>query len=410
MGHLPRIILVLMLAGGRAPWCLAGDDTAAAQLIERAREAQADGLLDEADAAYRRAWALAEDKATPAAALEGLHRLPGFLLPVDEEAVAATARLVGPLFARRETEHFVILSDCPIAWTDKRAQLLERTRHEFFRTMDRLGVPVIPHRRKLLCVLFDSEEAFRAFGVSHDAVAADWVGGYYASGSNRIVFFNDTNGRALDRAMENLDGYEREAQERRRQAQAARQQGQRDYARRLLASAQDIERQVRAERRRILQETADKATAKATHEAAHLLAYNTGAQATTHAQPFWLSEGLAMAFETAGAGAAFGPEQVYTPRLERYHKFRDEGRLMPLAELVSLDDAPRGDQETVESAYTQSYVLFTFLYRYEREALGTYMRTVSDPANRPAGPAWQVRVFQEHFGDVSRLERKLLRF
>lgn len=355
-----------------------------------------------ADAMARRAWERAEDKRPSADALRRLHHEPGFRLTADKARVGATANILGHGFARTETRHFVILSNASPAWTRRRGELLERSHHQFFRAMDRLGLPAIPPEHKLLCVLINDHDDYRAFAAAHDRVDAAWAAGYYATASNRVVFCNDATGPELLDALRELDAYKANVTSRLARAAEARQRHEDDLANRLEASADEFARRIADERERLLRQSSDFATAKAVHEAVHLLAFNTGVQDRRRVYPFWLSEGLAVSFETADPTAAFGPG--YTTETNRAREPRD--RFIPLAELVSLAEAPADDADRARAMYAQAGALFEYLYRHQRRALADYfMELATQPGD--AAPKQRLATFRRHFGDPARLERKL---
>lgn len=323
---------------------------------------------------------------------------------VDERQIGEAMRLLGPGFTRTETRHFVILSDCSSSWTRTRGALLERTRDQYFRMTDKLQVDVGPHDHKLLCVLFDDPRRYAAFARAHDGLAAGWVAGYYATGSNRIVFYNDANAPDLVDALSRLDEYARQADDRRDRARRA---GQPDAAR-LLASADDMDAKIDAERARLARHVRDVAIAKTIHEAIHLLAFNTGLQCQDRDFPFWFSEGLATAFETDAPSAAFGPAHESRARLGDVRRIVSGGRTIPFDDLVTRSAAPADDAETADAMYQLSYALFMYLYRHERQALGDYIQAFQSLPPGPLSRRKQLELFQAHFGDPARLQRRVL--
>jgi hypothetical protein len=369
------------------------------------------GELAEADSAFRAAWADAATRDRAAAALSDLHRTPGFTLPVDEGSLSATSRLLGSTFTRTETPHFVILSDCPRDWTNSRGDLLERTRSQFFRVSERLALPAAPHRTKLLCVLFADHRQYQAFARAYDGLEARWVAGYYATLSNRVVFYNDATSPVYEAFRDRLQDFERRMRETRSKAEEADRLQQKDLATRLHASADDLNKQLERERSRLGERTAAHSTAKTIHEAVHLLAFNCGVQLPDRDYPFWLSEGLATAFETDRPTDAFGPDRTpgTGPRRDRFDELRRAGRLTPLAELVSISEVPDWDGDTADAMYGQAYALFTYLFRKEPAALGNYLKALSGQRPGRLTAERQLELFTEYFGDPADVARRLAR-
>ncbi|MFM9994284.1 MAG: DUF1570 domain-containing protein [Phycisphaerales bacterium] len=327
----------------------------------------------------------------------------------DESAVLATLRALPPGFRRSETTHFVVLSDCPIGWTRARETLLERTRHQFLRAAEKLQVKPPPPRVKLLCVLINKHETFRAFGRAHDGLDAGWVAGYYAASANRIVFYNDAASPEYDAVWKQLDDYQRQADDARRRGDAARADGQPPLADRLFAAADDLEGRVRTERSRLRKQAADFSTAKTIHEAVHLLSFNTGLQRRDADYPFWLSEGLASSFETEDPTRAFGPDREGpTARRARLKELALRGESPRVADVVTLSRTAMLEADAAEAMYAVSAGLFSYLYRHERAALTLYLRSLSALAPQRLTPPRHLELFVRHFGDPSIVELRML--
>jgi hypothetical protein len=270
-----------------------------------------------------------------------------------------------------------------------------------------MEAPVFPHRTKLLCVLFDQRDAYAAFAHAQDGMAADWVAGYYATLSNRIVFYNDSNGPGYAAADDRLDEAAGLVRTLRDQALDAEHAGRASSASQLRLKAEDLDRQVRRERARIGKAAAAGSTTKATHEVTHLLAFNTGLQLPDREYPFWLSEGLATSFESDEVDSAFGPDRpvAHPSRRARFDELREAGSLLPLSELISLREAPADDGDRADVMYAQSFVLFMHLYSKDPAAVGRYF---GDLAGEPPLSGAFGDLFQARFGDAAQIERRIL--
>jgi hypothetical protein len=390
------------------------EDTPRAQGNDRiaaGRRAQARGDRDAADAAYRSAWHDPGARTEAAEALSELARTPGTSLRTDEAAIGRVQRLLGASFGRFDTPHFVIVSDCSPEWTAARGAMLERARSQFYRVSGRLSVPVYPHERKLLCVLFNDHAKYQAFARTYDGLEARWVAGYYATLSNRIVFYNDASSPIYEAARGRLQTYELQMRETRDRAEEAGRQQHDDLARRLHASADDLDKQIKRERDRLGERAAASATAKTIHEAVHLLAFNSGLQLPDRDYPFWLSEGLASSFETDRPENAFGPDRPWITgtRKERFEELRREGRLVPLTKLVRVGEVPRWDGETADAMYSQGFALFSMLYQQDPQAMGRYIQSLTDEPPGRIDPDRQVDLFGRAFGDIASVEGRLFR-
>ncbi len=138
------------------------------------------------------------------------------------------------------------------------------------------------------------------------------------------------------------------------------------------------------------------------HEAIHQLMFHTGVQAPTVRQPPWLSEGLATVFETDRVSGRFGPGEEYGPRRRRFWMLLDEGRLLPLRELITQTSAS-------PDLYDQSYALVTWMCRSRRAQLRVYLRRLNALPKSPRSQEEIVGLFESAFGDIDRLEARWLR-
>lgn len=377
------------------------------QALSDAEAAHRERDFARADRLYRIAWRDPRQRARAAEGLRSLERA-GYPPPTDEAAVAATMILLNNRFERVDSAYFVLISDADRNAARERLGVLERTRDQFFRAIQRIGVSVIPPEHKLIVVLFAQHGAYRAFASTHDRVDAEWVAGYYAGLSNRAVFFEDASGPTFLRASADLDEAERRVRQLRDEATNARRARQTDRARALADQADRAAAELFAERERLRELVAGTTTAKTVHEAVHLLAFNTGVQSRAVEQPFWLTEGLATSFETDTPHAAFGPDRAGDARSEGLARAISAGALVPLAELVSRADAPAASPSTTEAAYAQARSLFVYLHRTARQSLAGY---IDDLLNEPPGRMTDARrreLFERRFGDADRVERRWL--
>ena len=355
----------------------------------------------EYDAALRRAWRVPELRNDAAAALWRMHEHPRFELPTDDARVEALRRRLGPRFTLTRTPRYLVLSDASPRWTRNRLALLDRTRHQFFRFTDQIVYPALPPRARLVCVLFAEHDDYRRFAAEYDRMNAPWAGGYFSLLSNHIVLYDDRTGPDYVLALAQLDEAERKRDEYSESASRAHAAGREADAETYENAADDIDRQIR-EARTTLETNVDAvSTAKVVHEAAHQLAFNTGVQPTDRESPFWLTEGLASAFETADAGSSFGP------------RFENAGKLAKLRELIArggLPDLPRLVARTEpaddpEHDYTAAWALFTEIARHKPESLRDYL----DDLNTGPARADHAEGFRLYFGDPASYRSRLAR-
>lgn len=378
--------------------------------VYRAVAAMVDaGQWVRADALLRSALIENPDDDIAAQALRDMYRLPGVRPTIDEIEVSRTLEQLGTGFARFETDHFIALSDCEPQWTRQRVDLLERTYHQFHRMMRQLGLENVPPRNRLLCVLIEDHGAYTSFARDHDGVDAAWVAGYYASRTNRVVFYNDATGPAFRSAAQQIDQFREVARTAERRADTARGDRSGESAAALRAQARRFKDHLTAEQSRLKEQVEAASVTKTIHEATHLIAFNCGLQSRAHQYPFWLTEGLAASFETLEPSAAFGPDVPMEARdLEFIEAMRD-GRLVPVEVFIQMNTLAGADADTARAMYAQAHALFQYLFRFERASLAGYFRDIQ---REPAGglsPRRHLEMFTERFGRPERIEREWLR-
>lgn len=244
-----------------------------------------------------------------------------------------------------------------------------------------------------MCVLLNDQARFTKFAREHDGVHASWIAAYYSVRSNRIVLFNDsvaldepTPGMAASGPITALPA-------------APDPSG-------VHVIGDDARRRSR-DHARFAEHIARYSTAKAVHEAVHLLAFNTGLQSRNVEYPFWLTEGLAMSFETDDTSVSFGPDFTWAPRRARADELRGIGAIVPLRDLVAMTDVPHDHSDHIEHVYLQSYDLFGHLFRYRRQNLAAYLRACTESPHLTRTATGRIALFERHFGDIAALEQRL---
>ena len=396
-------------AQNRSPDQVASMEAAISKAFEQAQFSLAEGRVAEADRLLRIVLKSDPDQQRAATMLRTLYTNYGLELAVDESSLSLVRDQLGEQnrdFARYESRHFVVLSNGPLHWTNERLALLERTHFQFTRMMKLMGLQSVPPENKLICVLFDDHADYTSFARRTDRVEAPWVAGYYASGSNRIVMYDDATGPTFAAANRQIEELQQQAEQARRQARSAdRSQLNRaqDYAKRVREHA---ERE--AERIRDLVRAAS--DAKAVHEAAHLIAFNCGLQSRSRRYPFWLTEGLATNFETEDANGAFGPDRPLDARERDFDNRMEAGELLPLRDLVQLVDIGHFESDHAGAAYAQSYALFRYLFRSHRDQLAQLFRDIEREPAGAISPQRTLELFERRIGPVDLVEREWLRF
>jgi len=137
------------------------------------------------------------------------------------------------------------------------------------------------------------------------------------------------------------------------------------------------------------------------HESAHQLAFNRGIHNRYSPPPVWLSEGLAMLFETSG---------VNKTRLKSLNQLYNDRRVSgQLSQLIQNDSLFQVDPEL---AYTVSWGVAHYLSTTNPEAFFAYLK---EDAGRPNfhsnSPPARLKAFAKHFGsDLDKIQDSMRRY
>ncbi|MCA9157258.1 MAG: DUF1570 domain-containing protein, partial [Planctomycetales bacterium] len=163
------------------------------------------------------------------------------------------------------------------------------------------------------------------------------------------------------------------------------------------------------------QPQAERTVATIIHEAVHQLAYNSGLQVRLADNPLWLSEGIAMFFETPDANnpkgwGAIGKVNPHNMRL--FAQYVPQRPADSLLTLISQDQRLRS-AETSSQAYPESWALTYYLMIIKNKQFVAYLKELADqtPLAGEASERERIELFQKHFGaDLTELDKDLINF
>lgn len=392
-----------LLAFGLAAWA------SPEEAFRNARQAEEEGRHREAFDWYLEAWADPELRQESARRARSLERIARLSSQDDTSAIEPLQGKLGEGFKTYRSRSYLVLSDAPDDWTRSRITLLERAREQYFRDIDRLGVPIHPHPHRLVCVFFGQHADYLAFAQQHDGFDAAWTAGYYSMGHNAIIVHDDRTSPSLFRVMRELAEYEARINELSTQSNEANRDGRYEQAKLLRDAANDLNDNLIKERQRIEKQVLRFGVAKVLHEAIHLLAFNTGLQDRRSSYPLWVSEGLAASFEAESTTSQFGFAFAFEPREQELERLVLRDELPSLEKLVVLDDNTGLQAYTARPLYAMAYGLFKELHRTQRDELAAFLSELADLPAGEQSPEEHLNRFERHFGDVAALERRIAR-
>jgi hypothetical protein len=298
-----------------------------------------------------------------------------------------TVSRLGYRFSRRDTPHFRLMclaTNCPSSVQAETGDLLERTYQRFYAEFKRAGFELVPVEARLDWFVFDNPEQYRDFARRADGMDSPYLESYYSVKSNQVVVLQTS-------AAPGRPGRENQPDPGRTL----------DLLKPGLAA---MDRQLTGEHDREHATGGRLDVRRAVHEAAHLLAFNSGLQKPGVTYPLWVSEGLATSMESDSVESV-GLNRENFRRLRQLRQARQDGRLMPLEEFVTLVQIAPGQAAAANDLYAQAWGLFNFLLNNRRTELRNYLRSVQQAEPEPRPTQTMLREFTDAFGSLERLDQ-----
>jgi hypothetical protein len=299
------------------------------------------------------------------------------LPPATLDHDALGARMLAELppgFRLHKTAHYVICYNTTPAYAEWCGALYERLYRGFFSFWKHQGVELNEPQWPLPALVFDGRDSYAGYAQAELGAATSSIIGYYSLHTNRVTMYDLTG------------------------ADAARGRG---------ATSADRINQI------LSQPAAERTVATIVHEATHQLVYNSGLQQRYAGVPLWLSEGLAMYFETPDLDSIQGWRAIGAVNRVNLTAFRRALPDRPADSLLDLlrDDARLRDPRRAAAAYGEAWALTYHLFRSRREAFVEYLKVLSRTGPlETASPEERVAQFRRHFGhDLSALDAELVR-
>lgn len=222
-----------------------------------------------------------------------------------------------PGFAAFRTAHYVILHQGNIEYARDVASLFESLYRAFFAYWKNQRVEIKAPKYPLVAVVLDDRDEFIKHASREIGDTAGSVIGYYHLASNQMTTYRVPN----------------------------------------------IERNI----------------ATIIHEATHQLAYNCGLQTRFADNPMWVSEGLAMFFESPDLSNPRGWRGVGRINPVNLHRWRNYQSSRPSDSLVTMfaDDSRFRSAATAEDAYGESWAFTYFVLRTMKRQYTDYLQQLS---------------------------------
>ncbi len=361
-----------LLAAGQQ-WCVADEDATWTITVGEPMSEEFTGRII---AEVPQSAVLLEEKngklhQIPAQQIQSRVNLEEPFIPLTSVELEADLLLEVPAgFEIIETEHYVLCSNSATEYVEFCGKLLETVFDQYFHFMTEREIVVTQPTRKLPIIVFASAAEFQTFaGKQHPEISFVDTPGYFSVRDNQTLLLDLTG----DRSIRSSAGI----------------------------------------RRRLAEKPLQVATI--VHEAVHQLAFNSGLQVRMADNPLWLSEGLAMFFETTSSRSAMlwdRPGRVSPRHHPSFIKLLNGNEISGgLNDLIASNSAFLNATE-MPAAYSKAWALTHYLIREQTAGIQAYFRSLSQ--RKPMiGLTAEERIleFQTAFGkSPDEMERELVSY
>lgn len=280
------------------------------------------------------------------------------LLSADELGRSLTESL-GANFEIVKTRHYVIATGAGTQYAEWCGELFERLLEAFLTHWRNKGLALAEPAGPLPAIIFPDEHSFKAYASADAGQFGEESKGYYSMRTNRIVLYDLTAGKGKKRAT----------------------------------SAAEIKRRTAAAAFNV---------ATVVHEATHQIAFNSGMHVRFADNPLWLTEGMAMYFETPDLDGGHDWRTIGQINRPRYNRFLSYLRHRPrnsLSTLVSQTDRFT-DSRKAADAYAEAWALTYFLNEKHPDEYAAYLKRLA--TKQPLiwdEPAARLAEFKAAFGE-----------
>jgi hypothetical protein len=281
-----------------------------------------------------------------------------------------------PGFEIHSTQHYLICHNTSRAYAQWCGALFERLYKAFTNFWSRKGFDLHEPEFPFVALVFADRDSYSDFSSKELGEAAPSIIGYYSLQTNRMTMYDLTGVEALRRGGDHRG-----------------------------SSAQINQMLARPE--------AERMVATVIHEATHQIAFNCGLQTRYADIPLWVSEGIAIYFETPDLSSSKGWSTIGAVNQVRLVGFRDyfrRGRPADsLATLISSDERVRNPR-LAGDAYAEAWALNYFLIRQHPKQYLSYVKMLSEKQPLLWDDAEsRLQEFKQAFGDLEKLDAEFLK-
>lgn len=297
-------------------------------------EAQDGGLLVQDQAGVL--WAITPQEKT------SHHADESAFAPYDKETLGKQLLAELPAgFKTHTTAHYLIVYNTSSTYAQWCGGLYERLYAAFTNYWDKRGFQLEDPAFPLVALVFDDKDTFAAYSRAELGEATSVIIGYFSLATNRVTMYDLTGADAL---RGNSRG------------------GSTEHINRILSRPE-----------------AERTVATIIHEATHQLAFNCGLHQRYADIPLWLSEGVAIYFETPDLKSSRGWRgmgNVNHVRLADFRRYLPTRPADSLTTLLATDERFRNGR-TAPQAYAEAWAFTYFLLRKYPQQYQNYLRRLA---------------------------------
>ena len=296
--------------------------------------------------------------------------------PLSSEQLAERLRRELPGFDIHTTQHYLICHNTSRAYAQWCGALFERLYKAFTNFWSRKDFDLHEPEFPLVALVFADQESYAAHAGKELGDAAGSIIGYYSLRSNRMTMYDLTGVQALRRSGDKR------------------------------GSAAEINQM-------LARPEAERTVATVIHEATHQISFNCGLQTRYADVPLWLSEGIAIYFETPDLASSKGWRTIGAVNQVRLAGFREYlQKPRPADSLTSLisGEVRLRDPKQSGDAYAEAWALNYFLLRQRPQQYLAYVKRMSEKKQLIWDDAeTRLREFQKAFGDLGQLDAEFVK-
>jgi len=294
-----------------------------------------------------------------------------------EEAGKAVLAELPDGFEVHHTAHYVILHNTSKGYAAWCGGLFERLHRNFLNYWNRRGFELHEPEFPLIAVVFADRESYQEYAKRELGEAAAATIGLYSLHSNRITMYDLTS---IDRLRRPGD-------------------------KRLTATQINT---------MLSRPEGERTVATVVHEATHQMAFNCGLHTRYADIPVWVSEGIAMYFETPDLKSTSGWTTIGAVNRTRLAGFKSYLPERPRESLKSLivSDSRFRDARQAANAYAESWGLVHHLMSNQKtqKVFIEYLKLLAKKERLVFNkPEERLREFEAAFGEIGKLDAELLR-